>query len=225
MNIPADLLERLVKLGESPEQFSDICKLWGSDYLIEFLQCYIKRREETVTLYREWAPRLRAYAIECRTKNRPPDSGIFSEQDRAKLLVYETKIKLAERLQPKDGASVLICSIPLIGVPVAQRLWPGEDSLSVILTPEELKKWQGIYKHPEEAYTWWIDYWWTIEERPDPNAAICRGRNIQVPQGESPWLVTSGLSWGPLAGDSTTELWSWNGSEARYVRNIAHLTS
>src|SRR5215469_13305397 len=104
MNIPGDLLERLANLGESPEQFKDIHESRGPEFFISFLRCHIEGREETLALYREWAPKLRAYAAGCRAKNKCPDSGTLSEQERAKLPIYEAKITNAERLRPKDGA-------------------------------------------------------------------------------------------------------------------------
>jgi hypothetical protein len=144
----------------------------------------------------------------------------LSEQDRAKLPIYEAKIMGAERLRPKHGNCVIVCSIPLIGIPVAQRLWPGEDSLAIILTPYELRRWREDYKHPQEAFWWWMDYSWAIEDRPNLKSFRCNKQDIQLPHGESPWLVNSGLSWGPLAGGGTTELWSWNGREAKFIRDI-----
>ncbi len=223
INIPPDLLERLALLGEKPELFSDIYKARGADFFVSFLRVYIEQREEASSLYREWSPKLRAYANQCRSSNACPDSQALSEQDRAKLPIYESKIMKAERLRPKDGHCVIICSIPFVGVSVAQRLWPGEDSLSIILTPLELRQWWETYKHPEEAFWWWIDYWWKIEDRPNTKRSRFRKQDLQVPDGESPWLVTSGLRWGPLAGGATTELWSWNGREAKFVRDIGKL--
>ena len=224
MDIPVDLAERLAALGEKPEQFRDIYESRGAEFFISFLRCHIELSEEALALYREWAPKLQAYAVECRSRNRCPDSGTFSEQDRAKQAIYEARIKSAERLRAKEGAGVIICSIPLIGVPVAQRLWPGEGEPSLILTPEELEAWRGVYKHPEEAHRWWIDYWWNIEDPPDPASILYREDVIEVPHGESPWCVRSGLSWGPQTGGVDIELWSWNGREAKYLRDILNAT-
>src|SRR5262249_38875137 len=139
--IPPDLLERLTRLGEKPEDFSHLYKARGADSFISVLRVYIEKSEECISLYREWSPKLRAYANQCRLSNPCPNLEALSEEDRAKLPIYEARIIGAERLQRKDGNCVTICSIPLIGIPVAQRLWPGEDSLSVILTPEESRRW------------------------------------------------------------------------------------
>jgi hypothetical protein len=81
---------------------------------------------------------------------------MLGDRERAKLPIYEGKITQAERLRPRDNCGIIICSIPLIGISVAQRLWPGQDDLAILLTPEELCRWQDIYKHPEDAFQWWI---------------------------------------------------------------------
>src|SRR5262245_19501115 len=122
MNIPPDLLERLALLGEKPQQFANISKAREAAFFISFLRIYIEQREECICLYREWSPKLRAYANKCRLNNPCPGLEALSEEDRAKLPIYESKITSAERLRPRDGNTVIICNIPLIGIPVAQRL-------------------------------------------------------------------------------------------------------
>jgi hypothetical protein len=224
MIIPDDLRTRLNNLGETPEAFAGILESRGPEFFVSFLRHFIEQRERVAALSREWSPRLRAYAAECRSRDADPESATLSEQDRAKLPIYAQKIQNAERIRPKDEAEVIICRMPWIAIPVAQRLWPGEDDLSVILTPEELRGWNEIYKHPEAVGLGWVNYWWDIDDRPDPNSLRYQHHDIHVADGENPWIVTSGLSWGALAGGVISELWSWNGTGANYVRSVASLT-
>src|ERR1051325_5218755 len=151
MTVPDDLRKRLTLLGETPEQFSEIYETRGPDFFLSFLRLYIEGREETISRFREWSPKLREYATHCRSRSPSPDLKKLSDQDRAKLPIYEAKITGAERIRPKDNNCIIICSIPSIGIPVAQRLWPGHDSLSIILTLEESRQWWEMYKHPEGA--------------------------------------------------------------------------
>lgn len=219
-DIPADIIQRLALLGETPANFSKIRESQGVDGFHEFLRVYLRRREEEDALYQKWAPGLLDFACHCRSVNHGPPAESLTERERAKLPIYGNKIKSAERLRPRNNKAIISCCLPLIGVPVAQRLWPGKASLTVILTPEEWASWWKTYEHPEGALQWWISYWWNIEDPPDSKSIPNRNRDLRVPQGESPWLVSAGLSWGPLAGGSTEDLWAWNGREARFLRHV-----
>lgn len=225
MHIPSDLIARLEKLGEHPAKVTESLSRWGHESFLSLLQLYVERGEERVSLFHQWSPRLRAFAAECRTNNQCSEVEALEARDRAKLAIYESKIAKTERLTPRCNFEITICCTPAIGIPVAQQLWPGRE-LTVILTLEEWRRWcDDIYTHPAEADQWWIQYWWQIEDPPIPLPAPLRNWDLTVPDGESPWMVTSGLSWGSFAGGSMSELWAWNGKEARYVRDICCVKS
>jgi len=113
--------------------------------------------------------------------------------------------------------------MPLVAISVAQRLWPGEDDNTIILTPEEQSKWDEIYLHPKDTFWWFIDYWWIIDDSPKQDLTIGKVKipnwsKNEVPEGNSPWLVLSGLQWGSLFGGGSTELWFGDGKHCKFVR-------
>lgn len=219
--IPPEILERLAALGEDLAQFPESIKNRGKEFFLSFLKLVIEKREQQIALFREWSPKLREFTVSCRSHNPCPALESLTNSDRVKLSIYEEKISKAERLRPRRNTCVTICSIPLIGIPIALRMWPGNNGDTLILTPEELSQWCKIYKHPEEAHWWWIRYWWKIDDRPDPKSIRNRDKDLTVPDGTTPWLAESGLRWGPMAGGSTTELWSWDGTQAKIVREVS----
>jgi hypothetical protein len=115
--------------------------------------------------------------------------------------------------------------MPLVAISVAQRLWPGENDSTIILTPEELSKWEAIYSHPKDTFWWFVHYWWTINDSPEQKFSIgdvtfSNWNENEIPEGNSPWLVRSGLQWGPLFGGGSTELWLWDGKHCEFIRLV-----
>jgi hypothetical protein len=123
--------------------------------------------------------------------------------------------------------------MPLIAIPIAQRLWPRDDDRTVLLTPEEESRWNEMYSHPDGSFQWFARFWWSIDDSPEREFSLNmpEGRTFfwwdedDVQDGESPWLVTVGHSYGPLAGAGHQELWSWDGRQAKFVKNVGNWIS
>ena len=214
--MPRDIVERLADLVEEPDSFANKLDGCGSDFALR----YINKLEDARSLYLEWAPKLHHFAEECRVTNPCSDVTSLSDRDLAKIPIYENIIANSERLPRVRKHEVMFCKLPLIGIPIAQRLWPGADDRSVFLTQDELNQWSEIYKHPESSLEWSISYWWNIEDPPQANGLWTRDGVLTVPDGGEPWLVTSGIWWGSLAGGESAELWSWDGIEARKIEDV-----
>ncbi len=217
--LPSELLDRIKALGQDPDLFLEMTWCDGVPYTLGFLN----KIEESQKLHDHWAPRLRAFAKQCRLDAPPPSPAALAPRDLAKLPIYEASIRRSERITPSRRSEALFCSIPLIAIPVALRCWPGEDERTVVLTPDEWNKWQKIYKHPDDAFWWFSDVWWRIDDPPNPGAPGMDGKKLTLPEGETPWLVTAGLMMGPMSGGSTSELWSWNGTSARFVEEVSRI--
>jgi hypothetical protein len=153
-------------------------------------------------------------------KNPVPDAGTLTPRDKAKLPIYEQLIAKAEQLPRRRKNEALICSIPLAGISIATLLWPGTDDRCVLLTPEELSEWNTIYKHREESFRWFTNYWWYIEDPIRPDSLWMQDSALKTIPGTDPWIVVSGLSWGSLAGGETADLWSWDGKQAEFVQTV-----
>ena len=150
MSIPQDIADRLLALDRDPEPFSDMVRSEGAD----FVRGFVGKLEEADSLYHEWSPKLRAFASHSRANIPVINPTTLDPRDTAKLPVYESLISKAEQLPRRHKNEVLICSIPVLGIPTALSLWPGSDDRCVFLTPEELSEWHTIYEHQEEAFRW-----------------------------------------------------------------------
>ena len=163
------------------------------------------------------APRLRAFANECRKAQPPPDADSLSNSDREKQRIYETKLS-THVLEP--GVLLALCCMPLIAIPIAQRLWPHNER-NVFLTHEENKQWHDLHCHPDDPFQWWNDFTWNIHDSPERDFWMLPGflqdDKNDLKDGEVPWLVTVGHSSGPLFGSGHWELWSWDGTQAKFV--------
>lgn len=219
--IPGELLKRLTVLKLNLEQqtfFREMVWREGT----QFANRILDKIEEGNKLYREWAPRLRAFAAECRAFQ-PPGPCSLTNCDRAKQQIYEAKLA-----RPAVACErVAICQMPLIAIQVAQRLWPQDDSQIVLLTPEEVAKWNEIYSHPEESFWWFAHFMWSIDDSPTPECFLATEQtanawdNDDLQPGETPWIISVGEMHGPLAGAGHDELWAWNGSEARFIQEVS----
>ncbi len=212
MVTPQDIADRLGGLNYAPDLCDEMVRQEGA----EFARGFVGKLERADRLYHKWSPMLRSFESRARA-NRPclkPED--LSDRDKAKLPIYESMITEAEQLG-SSGNKVLICSIPLEGMSVAESLWPGDDQRCVLLTPDELLEWRKRYKHDVESFWWFIDYWWHIEDPPKAKPWT-HDTDLTTPASTDPWLVISGLAWGGLAGGETADLWSWDGKEARLVR-------
>lgn len=211
--LPADVADRLTAVGEDPARYQDMVRSFGARHVREFVRSYAGRIETQAALYRDWSPRLRQFADQCRVANPCPSMASLPARDEAKIPIYRAMINGAERLPRRPKNEVVICRMPAMAIPIAQDLWPGADDRCVFLTPEELSEWQRIYTHPEDEFWWFIYYWWIVQDPPKPDSALADHIRGQIPPGIDPWLAISGIQWGDLAGGEVVELWSWNGKE------------
>ncbi|RBP47475.1 hypothetical protein DES53_101272 [Roseimicrobium gellanilyticum] len=219
VSLPPDIATRLRALDYDPafdpKFYADSFRRHGGD----FVRGYVGRIEESMDYYLEWSPRLRDFAADCRKKNPCPDPERLDPRDRAKLPIYESLIRKASPSSHSGRKRVLICSIPLVGMSVAKSLWPGEDNRAVVLTPDELSAWDEIYKNPELVIRWFINYWWEVKD-PAPDKYWNFSYDMKTAPGTVPWLVRSGESSGDLSGGEDAGLWSWDGKQAEYVRQL-----
>jgi hypothetical protein len=223
--IPHHLAKRLVALNENPLDYREMAWRDGLDSLAHYIDSLSKCND----LYEKWFPKLREFADQCRAERPILPEKWLSPIDRAKQQVYKIKITNAERLA-FEGNGVIFCCLPLIGIPVAEKLWPGEDDSTILLTPEESSRWDEIYSHPEDALWWFIDYSWSIDDSPERQFSLAENFTIsyweenEVPEGSFPWLVHSGLRWGPLLGGHKIELWLWDGKNCKFIRITSHIS-
>jgi hypothetical protein len=196
--------------------FREIAWRDGANFVHGYLDKLIERNE----LFLAWSPKLRKFAEQCRRDRPLPVEADLPLRDRAKLPIYKIKIKAAGKSPDRKEKTVDICCLPLIAIPTAKRMWPTDDDRCVYLTPEELAQWQTVYSHPESAFWWFVDFWWSIEDPPKSGGLWNHDNDLALPGGGEPWLVTWGHSWGSLAGGETAELWAWNGAEAAFVKQI-----
>jgi hypothetical protein len=224
--LPRDLAERLAALTEDSAHFREMAWQHGAD----FVHGIIDKLEERNRLYREWSPRLRAFADKCREDQPPPADESLSNRERAQQRIYEEKFTLIRPVPGRD-MSVAICSMPLIAIPVAQRIWPRDDGRTVLLTAEEEAQWNEVYPHRESSCQWFARFWWSIDDSPEREFSLSEGRTCvrwdekDVQEGENPWLVIVGHCYGPLAGAGHIELSSWNGTEAKFIKNVSNWIS
>lgn len=217
--LPRELLDRIEALGEDPDRY--LRMTWQSG--VPYTHGYLDKIEASDQLHDHWAPILRAFAKQCRVDAPLPSPAALAPRDLAKLPIYEALVRRSERVTPSRSSEALFCSIPLMAIPVVLRCWPGDDDRTVVLTPDEWNQWRKIYQHPDDAFWWFSHVWWRIDDPPDPDAPGMDGKKLALPEGETPWLVTSGILMGPMSGGSTSELWSWNGTSARFVKRVSRI--
>jgi hypothetical protein len=99
--VPRDLVERLVALNEDPGDFREMAWQHG----VDLVHYYIDKLEGCNTLFREWSPRLRAFAAKCREAQPPPVDESLSNCERAQQQVYEEKLNLNGPLLAPNGFS------------------------------------------------------------------------------------------------------------------------
>ncbi len=224
--VPPDLAERLVALNLDSEDFRQLTWQNGAD----FIHAFIGKLEERRELYREWSPRLRAFADECRKTQPNPTYDSLSSCDREKQRICEA---ILNRPMLVADMTMALCCMPLIAIPIAQRLWPRDDDRRVMLTPREESSWNEVYLHPEGAFEWLARFWWNIDDSPECKLSpknpwdrlLIWWDETDLQAGESPWLVTVGSYYGPLAGAGHQELWSWDGKKTKFVKNIINWRS
>ena len=213
--IPAGLAERMRVWNVDFEIFRTFVWRDGVDAMHRLIDD-LERRDR---LCEELSPRLRAFAQSCREERPAPSNESLSEVDRAKQRVFEKTFGD----HPVYGRSFAICSMPLIAIPVARRLWPRQERRMVFLTPDEETRWNKADSHPEDALEWCSHFWWRLDD--------CCGREWVIYErtftfekdlrnGEAAWVVTMGDSYGGQYGCENVDLWSWDGKDARFIRQL-----
>ena len=208
--IPPDLARRIELLNRDPARYRKLA--WRGRHDPDFLEGFIKKLEERSVRYREWSPRLRVFAKQCRVDRPSPNDELLDIVDREQQRIYEAKFN--EPPLTGGETTVALCSMPLIAMSVARRLWPINDEHMVLLTAEEALRWNDNYSHPQGCFEWIANFWWNVDDSPNRNFPL------NVPEGESPWIVTIGHQHGPICGAGHDELWSWNGRQARLIEKL-----
>lgn len=218
--LPPDIVEHLDALDLNQEYFRDMTWQEGTEFTHDFLN----RVEESNGLCAKWTPRLAEFAATCRTQLPPPLLNSLSATERAQQKIY------AEKLQSTDFTSsrrVAICQIPLLAIAVARQLWPQDNDRVFLLTPDERRRWDEMYLHPEGAMPWFSYYWWSIDTMPgfpfsmsELDEFNIRDDDYSLADGECRWYLDFGEMHGSLNGGGRTELWAWNGNRARFVAEI-----
>ena len=211
--LPPDIAERVAALGEYPAFYRRMLTEDGEKRCRGFL----KKVEESASLFREWFPRLKELERKCREQTPLPDVADFTPEERAQYAVYQQKIRAAEIIFRGPNCVTFFSSTP-VGLVAAKELWPGEREPAVFLTPDEASQWRAIYEHDENKFWWFMSYSWIIEKIPFPVDAEDLEVAEPVPPNAQWWAVTKGLIWGPLAGGIKTEHWVFDGEKARFVR-------
>jgi hypothetical protein len=216
--LPSELAARVAAINEDLENYRFMAWRHGA----EFTAGYIGRLEERYELYLAWAPRLRSFAAESRKAQPLPHTDSPTLCQLAQQRIYESKL---DRPVLAQANTVAICRMPLLAMPIAMNRWGHDDDHIVLLTPEEAIRWQEIYRHPEEAFPWISHFWWEIDDKPAreysySDETFVKWEEDALKAGEQPWLVAVGKQFGPLAGGGYSDLWAWNGQEARMIQNV-----
>jgi hypothetical protein len=203
--LSANQTERLVALDMDPAYYRHVAWEHGPDFLDYFIDEEQKRHQ----LYRTWLPRLRAFADDCRITRPLPGQDSLSRSEQEQQRIYKEKM---ERSRPGSESAAAICRMPIVAMPVAKRLWCGHDDHTILLTPEEESRWREMCLNSDEIHWLFHHCWWIIDDAPKQEFA--------VPPGEQSWLLDWGESGRPLAGWGCHELWAWDGTRARLIRNV-----
>lgn len=219
--LPHDLAERLISFSPNLAYYRQMLWLHG----IDAVERDIQRYEEKENLYRKWLPVLREFADSCRKSQPEPEEISLNSSDRAKQQIYEAKIGNIRNWRHRH--TITICRMPLLAMPVARRLWPGEGDSTVLLTPDEESRWSGIFSAPKSYFLLFEYYWWDIRNpSSDDLSLIPEAQDILTVSTcwKQFWLVTSGVKWGPMAGGVTEELWSWDGNQCELIGVVSQST-
>jgi hypothetical protein len=214
--IAPDLVQRLVAMGEDPAEHRQMA--WR--VRAELFQRHIDKLEARKRHFDDWSSRLYEFSRTCREENPSPRDEELSDRDRGIQRVYQAKFETP----PLEGDNeVAICQMPLIAMPVAQRCWVPDGKPIVLLTPDEISRWDEMPSRPEDPFRWETRHWWHVDDSPRRQYSIgevmhTEWEETDIPDGHAPWLVTVGHASAPICGWGQTELWLWNGTVATFAR-------
>ncbi|PQO45521.1 hypothetical protein [Blastopirellula marina] len=211
--VPPEIVEQLPKYVYDPERYLRTVR--PRDF-----PSYLESWQETAALYDRWEPQLRKFATQARLQNIPPLQDTLSERDLAKVSIIESMIARTETPPRVFRHQVVFCVVPLIALPVANQLWPGSDDRCVLLTSEEMGRWDSIWQHPEEAFPWFCRFDWDVYD--PPSQYWFHEYDLTTPEGSEPWLIHYFSWFGSLCAEGKEDLWSWDGKQAAFLRSIEH---
>ncbi len=68
-----------------------------------------------------------------------------------------------------------------------------------------------------EAHWWFGFAWWRLKEGLVKEDELAIREDYPIPEGNTYWVVVSGVQWGSLAGGEDHELWRWDGNRAEFI--------
>jgi hypothetical protein len=226
--LPSELVSRLAAMNKYLNHYRTLAWRRGLDFFHE----YVDLLEQNHRLYLEWAPRLQAFAEKCRADNPPPPEESLSDYQRAQRKLIEDLMEATAACKGQSRGSVELCSMPSFVMLIAERIFPRGASERVFLTRQEMKQWEQIYFHPKglRDFNWFNNYWWEVYDASELREYFRRASALKwnpndVPAGETPFLLSFGCYFGPLASRAKVDLWTWNGQEAKFIRNVSHVIS
>lgn len=217
-NVPQDLVRRISAQEGDPEAYREMVWREGAD----FVHTFLNRIDDAADEYRRWAPKLRAFAAECRRAVPVPAIESLTGPEREQYRLLHTK--MAAFAKSKESPVVLtgkphhlaVLSTSRVGLAAAQEVFHGSGA--AILEESEQRRWFAeIYQADDLAFWWYALAWWSIEEGITGQEAERAGRQYPISAGSSYWVVRSGVQWGPLAGGGDAELWRWDGQRAEFI--------
>jgi hypothetical protein len=222
VGLSEEVIQQLARLGYARDSDWGFWKeMWeseGESFVLGFLQ----KEEEAVQEYRLWFPRLQTFEKECRQATPIPSEDSFSIPEAEQFRIL--RIKMEQFLESEDRRCILnrkphqaaIISTTRIGLAAAQEVFA--DSGAILLLDEERDRWYSeIYQPSSEGFWWYSFAWWTVQEGLSEEDEQDILQHYPIPEGNSYWVVISGVSWGSLAGGANHELWNWDGSKAEFI--------
>ena len=219
--VPHDLALRIASQGGDPAAYREMLWRDGADSVHRFLN----RIDDAADEYRRWAPRLRAFAAECRRAVPAPAIESLAGPEREQYHLLRTKMsafaKSEESLVVLTGQPhhMAVLSTSRVGLAAAQEVFRGSDA--GVLEKSEHHRWFAeIYQAGDLAFWWYALAWWSVEEGIAGEEAVRIRRQHAISAGGSCWIVRSGVQWGRLAGGGDAELWRWDGRRAEFIEKL-----
>lgn len=209
--VTADQVERLQTFI-----FAPVSEL--NSYTPESLSASLKTLSESAELYNEWIPRLRALATRTGSQSHSPSPDSLSQRDLAKLAILESMIAKSEPPPRRFRHHAVMVVTSFLGMSIASRYWPGSDDRCLLLTREQLEHWNSIYDHPDQVLHWYSFFHFNIED--PPSQCWFDQYDLSVPSKTEPWIVYTDrwIDHWQMGGE--IDLWSWDGTQATFVRSI-----
>jgi hypothetical protein len=212
MTLPQEIVLDLEQLGVDIAPYEQLANMKGVDVVRRIVQMEV----EEVTVFREWYPRLAAFAVAKRQSTPLPLPSELTEEDHAFRRILEPKIRDAERVPVRGRATAVVFTAPLCTLSIVKSQWPGSVDNAVFLTREELREWNDNHDYSASEFWWCVRQWWDVSDHDKEGSTM-----PALAPDEVPWFVSSGLCWGGLAGGEDTELWAWNGRKERFVQELS----